>query len=171
MKSRRAAVVGVICFVGLLFSLCLCVPVSFAAEKPVELKVSHFWPETSAMHKHMLRWKEKLEADSKGRLTLRIFSSGVLLKQTQEWDGLQKGLTDIVYGIRLGSGGKRVQRKDVHLFRRSRQGFHQAAESRMTCITNFRSTGMSGNRSSYSGSPVPDRTRSIPRSPSENWRT
>jgi TRAP-type C4-dicarboxylate transport system substrate-binding protein len=86
-------------------------PALRAADKPLELKVSHFWPETSAMHKHMLRWKEKLEADSKGRLTLRIFSSGVILKQTQEWDGLQKGVTDIVYGIRMGSAGREFTEK------------------------------------------------------------
>jgi TRAP-type C4-dicarboxylate transport system substrate-binding protein len=111
MKTKRVAVLGLIVILGLAFGVCLYVPVSVAAEKPIELKVSHFWPETSAMHKHMVRWKEKLEADSKGRLTLRIFSSATLLKQTLEWDGLQKGLTDIVYGVRLGSAGREFTEK------------------------------------------------------------
>jgi TRAP-type C4-dicarboxylate transport system substrate-binding protein len=79
---------------------------SRAAEGPIELKVSHFWPPTSFQQQHLLRWKKKLEEDSKGRLTLRIFPSGTLLKPMQEWEGLLKGVTDIVYGIRLGTAGR-----------------------------------------------------------------
>jgi len=111
MKIKRVAVAGLIVILGLVFGVCLYAPSSVAADKTVELKVSHFWPETSAMHKHMLRWKEKLEADSKGKLTLRIFSSGTLLKQTQEWDGLQKGMADIVYGVRMGTAGREFSEK------------------------------------------------------------
>jgi TRAP-type C4-dicarboxylate transport system substrate-binding protein len=111
MSNKAAIVLCLVLFFGVSVFVFAASSPSVAAEKPIELKVSHFWPETSAMHKHMLRWKEKLEADSKGRLTLRIFSSGVLLKQTQEWDGLQKGLTDIVYGIRMGSAGREFSEK------------------------------------------------------------
>jgi TRAP-type C4-dicarboxylate transport system substrate-binding protein len=105
MKSKSVAVLSLVFLFSLFSFTCLFPALSWAADK-VELKVSHFWPETSAMHKHMVRWKEKLEKDSNGKLTLRIFSSGVLLKQGQEWEGLQKGVADIVYGVRLGSVGR-----------------------------------------------------------------
>jgi TRAP-type C4-dicarboxylate transport system substrate-binding protein len=105
-KKKLAVLFFGICLLFTLSILPFITSAGSAAEKALELKVSHFWPETSEMHKHMLRWKEKIEVDSKGRLTLRIFSSGVLLKQPQEWEGLIKGVTDIVYGIRLGTAGR-----------------------------------------------------------------
>jgi TRAP-type C4-dicarboxylate transport system substrate-binding protein len=105
-KKKLAVLFFGICLLFALSILPFITSAGSAAEKALELKVSHFWPETSEMHKHMLRWKEKLEADSKGMLTLRIFSSGTLLKPALEWEGLIKGVADIVYGIRLGTAGR-----------------------------------------------------------------
>lgn len=98
-------------FLLMILSQPLSTNIAAAADKPVELKVSHFWPPTSYQNEHMLRWKKKIETDSKGRLTLRIFPGGTLLKPQQEWEGLLKGVADIVYGIRLETAGRELSEK------------------------------------------------------------
>ena len=112
MERKKIAVLA--------FSICLLItfailpysaPLSLAAEKPIELKLSHFWPQTSFQHEHITRWKKKIEEDSKGRLTVRIFSSGTLLGQNEEWEGLTKGVADLVYGIRLETAGREFSMK------------------------------------------------------------
>lgn len=105
-KKKLAVSLCGICLLLTFSTLPFITSLGFAAERAIELKVSHFWPPTSANHEHMVRWKQKIEADSKGRLTLRIFPSGTLLGQQQEWEGLSKGVADVVMGIRLETAGR-----------------------------------------------------------------
>ncbi len=112
MGGRKPIVLwSLICLAAMLAPTPFIACVSFAAEKPIELKVSHFWPTTAFQHEHMLRWKKKIETESKGRLTVRIYPSGTLLKATQEWEGLTKGVADVVYGIRLETAGRELSIK------------------------------------------------------------
>ena len=104
-KKKLGVLLCGICLLLTFPTLPFIISAGSAAEKPIELKVSHFWPPASAQNDHMLRWKKKLEADSEGRLTIRIFPSGTLLKPTLEWEGLIKGVTDILYGVRLDPEG------------------------------------------------------------------
>jgi TRAP-type C4-dicarboxylate transport system substrate-binding protein len=110
-RKRLVVILSGICLLAAYGPLPMITDGSGAAEKPVELKVSHFWPPTSFQHEQILRWKKKVEDESKGRLTLRIFPSGTLLKSTQEWDGLIKGVADVVYGIRLETAGRELGTK------------------------------------------------------------
>ncbi len=105
MKKRELLVLLFIFALFLVTSFFI-TPAGSAADKPIELKVSHFWPQTSPNHEHMLRWKKKLEEDSKGRLTLRVFPSGTLVNQAQEYEGLSRGVADVVMGIRLENVGR-----------------------------------------------------------------
>jgi TRAP-type C4-dicarboxylate transport system substrate-binding protein len=104
---------GIFVFIFLFLFFYMGCPCPVFAEEKVELKVSHFWPPTSAQHELLLKWKKKLEDESKGKLSLRIFPGGTLLKQTIEWEGLNKGVADIVYGIRLETAGREFSEKMV----------------------------------------------------------
>lgn len=109
MKPRKKIVPF---FLTLLFFLCLFLPeYTFGQEKAIELKLSHFWPSTSYQNELLLRWKKKVEDESRGRLTVRIFPGGTLLKQTMEWEGLNKGVADLVYGARLETAGREFSEK------------------------------------------------------------
>jgi len=81
------------------------VTVTQAATKPIELKVDIPWAVTSKQNDHFLRLKTKLEADSGGKLTIRIFNSSALVPAMEAYDGLTKGLTDIGAGSRYEQRG------------------------------------------------------------------
>ncbi|MBP1707107.1 MAG: family 7 extracellular solute-binding protein [Chloroflexi bacterium] len=81
------------------------VTVTADATKPIELKVDIPWAATSKQNDHFLRLKSKLEADSGGKLTLRIFPSSALVPAMEAYDGLTKGLTDIGAGSRYEQRG------------------------------------------------------------------
>jgi TRAP-type C4-dicarboxylate transport system substrate-binding protein len=76
-----------------------------AAEKPVELSVSHMYPSGSFEDKHINRWAKKVEEDSKGRLKFRIFPGGVLFNAFETYAGVVKGVADIGASYRYDRKG------------------------------------------------------------------
>jgi TRAP-type transport system periplasmic protein len=76
-----------------------------AGAKAIELKVNIAWSSTSYQNEHFTRLKAKLESASNGRLTLRIYPGSTLVPERELWDGVTKGLCDIVGGSRYETRG------------------------------------------------------------------
>lgn len=77
---------------GLLAALCL---VSLGARAQV-LKLAHVQPETHAFHKGAVRFAEELKKVSGGKLTVQIFSNGVMGNERDLLEALQIGSMDLV---------------------------------------------------------------------------
>ncbi|MCG6533185.1 MAG: TRAP transporter substrate-binding protein [Syntrophales bacterium LBB04] len=76
-----------------------------AADRPMELRLAHMSPAGSPFHKHIERWAKKIAADSKGRLTVRIFPANTLVPPPELYDAAVNGTADISYGFRYNPKG------------------------------------------------------------------
>lgn len=70
-----------------------------ATKKPVELRLGHMFPANTPIANHAQRWADKIAKDSGGRLTIRIYPSDTLIKSTELWDGIIKGIADIGFSF------------------------------------------------------------------------
>jgi len=75
------------------------------AQKPIELRLAHMFNVGSPSHALMERWAQKITADSKGRLTIRIFPVNTLLSVMELYNGVAKGAADISFGFRYPPKG------------------------------------------------------------------
>ena len=91
----------VVVFLSSLISVVYAAP----AVKPIELRISHMNPAGSPEDLHYNRWAKKIEADSKGRLTFRIFPGGVLINAFECYSGTVKGIADIGASYRYDRKG------------------------------------------------------------------
>lgn len=71
----------------------------------IELRISHMAPAGSAYDRQITAWAKKIEADSKGRLTFRIFPGGTLIGPFVTYDGIEKGVADIGASYRYSRAG------------------------------------------------------------------
>jgi TRAP-type C4-dicarboxylate transport system substrate-binding protein len=62
-----------------------------------ELTLSHGFPTTTDMHRFMEWYNEELKKRSNGRLSLKIFPEGQILKHDQEVAGMLQGQVDMVH--------------------------------------------------------------------------
>jgi len=62
-----------------------------------ELTLSHGFPATTDMHRFMEWYNEELQKRSDGRLSLKIFPEGQILKHDQEVSGLVQGQVDMLH--------------------------------------------------------------------------
>ena len=70
-------------------------PVSASAQ-PIELSLSHLFPEVSWFHQNaVVPWKNMVEQKSKGRLKINIYPSGALAKTGTMYDAVKAGTVDI----------------------------------------------------------------------------
>lgn len=102
MKRFLVIPMVVVWLSGLILGVCVS-PAS--AEKPLELKLSHMDPVGSKIDKVFHRWAKKVEKDSKGRLTVRIFPGAVLVNAFETYDGVVKGVADIGGSFRYSRKG------------------------------------------------------------------
>jgi TRAP-type C4-dicarboxylate transport system substrate-binding protein len=101
--KRIFAIPMVVVFVGgLILGVCAA-PAS--AAKAIELKLSHMDPVGSKVDKVFHRWAKKIEKDSKGRLTVRIFPGAVLVNAFETYAGVEKGVADIGGSFRYSRKG------------------------------------------------------------------
>jgi TRAP-type C4-dicarboxylate transport system substrate-binding protein len=70
-----------------------------ASTKPVELRLGHMFPVGSPIANHAQHWADKIAADSKGKLTIRIFPSDTLLKSPELYDGVAKDIADLGFSF------------------------------------------------------------------------
>jgi TRAP-type C4-dicarboxylate transport system substrate-binding protein len=68
-----------------------------SSEEKYELTLSHGFPATTDMQKFMEWYNEELKKRSDGRLSLKIFPEGQILKHDQEVAGLLQGQVDMVH--------------------------------------------------------------------------
>jgi len=71
----------------------------------VELRISHMAPAGSIYDKQITAWAKKVEEDSKGKLTFRIFPGGTLIGPFVTYDGIEKGVADIGASYRYARAG------------------------------------------------------------------
>ncbi len=68
---------------------------AFAAEKPVKLNYSVFFPPTHGQCKAAESWAKEIEKRSKGRVVIHVFPGGTLTKANVCYDGVVTGISDI----------------------------------------------------------------------------
>jgi len=88
---KLASLVLFLSVVGLLFII----PPAYAAEKPIELTYSNFFP---APHKNAVlsvEWGKEVEKRTNGRVKVTVFPGGTLTPAAQCYDGVVKGLSDV----------------------------------------------------------------------------
>lgn len=92
-KLSRVALAGMVCL-GFILSL-----VSFdavqAQDKEIQLKVANFFPPPSRQSKIIEDFIADLEQRAAGKIKIRYFAGGSLLKATTMMDGIEKGIADI----------------------------------------------------------------------------
>lgn len=92
-KSRWAMVVG--CALGMLVQGGLPVLPVKAADKPIELTFSNFFP---APHNNSVlaeEWGKAVEQKTGGKVKITLFHGGTLTPAAQVYDGVVKGISDI----------------------------------------------------------------------------
>jgi TRAP-type C4-dicarboxylate transport system substrate-binding protein len=64
----------------------------------ITLKLSHFVPPVHAFHKWVVKWTEKIEKESDGRLKFEIYPNGQLVgPPNRQFDAARNGITDIAF--------------------------------------------------------------------------
>lgn len=64
----------------------------------ITLKLSHFVPPQHAFHKWVVKWTEKIEKESGGRLKFEIYPNGQLVgPPNRQFDAARNGITDIAF--------------------------------------------------------------------------
>ena len=87
-------------FVALSFSF------SSAADKPIELTYSTFFPPTHIQAKVGMAWGDEIEKRTNGKVKFAYFPGGALLKGPAIWDGVLKGITDVGMSVLAYTRGR-----------------------------------------------------------------
>lgn len=65
-------------------------------QKPIELKLAHFWPATHTAEKDIAQgWIKAVEKATNGRVKITSYPSETLLKSAETYEGVVKGVSDI----------------------------------------------------------------------------
>jgi len=103
VKKNLIFIVAVLLVIG--FVLTICQQDAYAQARPLELRISHMAPAGSTYDRQIIAWARKIEEDSKGRLTFRIFPGGTLIAPFPTYDGIEKGVADIGASYRYVRAG------------------------------------------------------------------
>ncbi|MBN2706379.1 MAG: TRAP transporter substrate-binding protein [Deltaproteobacteria bacterium] len=68
---------------------------AFAADKPIRLSYSIFFPPTHAQCKAGEAWAKEVEKRSNGQVEITVYPGGTLTKAPQVYDGVVNGISDI----------------------------------------------------------------------------
>ena len=104
--KRFFAIPMAVVFLGCLILGVYAAPAS--AQRSIELKFSHMDPAGSNWDKVFQQWAKKIEDDSKGKLSIRIFPGAVLISAFETYESVVKGVADI-------GGSYRYSRKGAEL--------------------------------------------------------
>lgn len=64
--------------------------------KPVELKLAHFWPSSHVMETVIIKeWAKAVQEATNGRVKITSYPAETLLKSTETYEGVIKGVADI----------------------------------------------------------------------------
>ena len=75
-----------------LFSLC---NAGTAQERPIKLTYANIFPPNHIQSKLAESWAKEIERCSRGKVIIRYYAAGSLLKATQIYEGVLRGITDI----------------------------------------------------------------------------
>lgn len=90
----------IVAFAVLSFSL------ANAADKPIELSYSNFFPPTHIQAKLGIEWGNEIEKRTNGKVKFSHFPGGALLKGPAIWDGVVKGITDVGMSVLAYTRGR-----------------------------------------------------------------
>jgi TRAP-type C4-dicarboxylate transport system substrate-binding protein len=83
-----------IAFITVVLALCSLVPV-WAADKPIELSFSNFWPAPHSISATAEAWAAAVNAKTGGQVKVTLYHGGTLTPPAQCYDGVTKGLSDL----------------------------------------------------------------------------
>jgi TRAP-type C4-dicarboxylate transport system substrate-binding protein len=70
---------------------------SFAQDRPVELKLSHWLPQAHPFHQSIQDWAASVKSASNGTITSTIFAAEQLGKAFDHYDMARDGISDFSY--------------------------------------------------------------------------
>ncbi len=83
---------------GLALAAVFALSVGSARAETITLKLSHFVPPVHAFHKWVVKWTQKIEQESGGRLKFEIYPNGQLVgPPNRQFDAARNGITDIAF--------------------------------------------------------------------------
>lgn len=82
-------------FLVLIFVAGMLIPISAAADKPVELRWATFFPAAHPLFPMSQKWGTEIEQATGKRVKFTYFPGGTLLKGNEIYDGVLKGTVDI----------------------------------------------------------------------------
>ncbi|WP_447956744.1 TRAP transporter substrate-binding protein [Vreelandella sp. EE7] len=87
--------------------LAACVATASFGVQGETLRMSHFWPSASAVHKEIFEtWAQSVEQASQGELDVQIFPSGTLSKPDHAYQGAVNGVSDIAASLQGYTSGR-----------------------------------------------------------------
>jgi TRAP-type C4-dicarboxylate transport system substrate-binding protein len=77
---------------------------AFLSTKPIsaetiKLKFAHIYPPPTGLGKTFTKWAEKIHKDTKGRVEIKVYGAGSLIKHGEFCDATISGVTDMAYGM------------------------------------------------------------------------
>ena len=95
MKNGRMVVVLVLAVV-MVFSFAACSPAEETEEKPIELKLAHFFPGTHPAETVFVQgWADAISEKTGGRIIITSYPGGTLLQAPDTYNGVVEGVADI----------------------------------------------------------------------------
>ncbi|MFV0438279.1 MAG: TRAP transporter substrate-binding protein [Desulfopila sp.] len=81
---------------SLIALLALALPCASAmAADPIKLRLASFQPSTSKVHEQFVKWTEKIEKETNGKVEFVIFPGATLAKASDTYDSVANGLADL----------------------------------------------------------------------------
>ncbi|MCW2307520.1 TRAP transporter substrate-binding protein [Rhodobium gokarnense] len=96
-----------------------------ASAADVTIRLGHLWPSVAGIHKDLLvKWGEKVEADSEGRISVEIYPSSTLAKPPAQYDAVTTGIMDATMTIQGYSANRFPLTQIVELPGLAKNGRH-----------------------------------------------
>ena len=92
--------------VAAVLALALGTGIASAQQPPIELKLAYFVGDQHAMSKWLIKWAEKLEKDSGGRIVVKRFPGSQMGPVQQHYDFVRTGQADIAWFLHGATPGR-----------------------------------------------------------------
>lgn len=89
--KRMVSVIALLVTLWVVFTI----PNASAAQKPIELSYSIFFPATHKITGSATEWSKEIEKRTNGRVKITVFPGGTLTPPDKCYDGVVKGISDI----------------------------------------------------------------------------
>jgi TRAP-type C4-dicarboxylate transport system substrate-binding protein len=89
-----------------LAALAVLLATGLAAAQPIELKLAYFVGDQHAMSKWLIKWANRLEQESKGRITVKRFPGSQMGPVQQHYDFVRTGQADVAWFLHGATPGR-----------------------------------------------------------------